>query len=139
MQAFEQIAENLTRAKSQAEELAACWEAFQLIVTVADHFADHTDSWFAKWMSAIPPACEGRDYLGLAPSTRREPAADIEIPDLSTISEDDAARGLAAIAAALLERLPEAAAREARPEDSRAFTHAADAAAEIHGLLALDV
>jgi hypothetical protein len=89
-------------------------------------------------MSVIPPACEGRDYLTLAPSTQREPTAHIEDPDLNAVSEDDAARGLASIAAALLKRLPEAAAEARRPEDSRAFTHAADAAAEIHGLLAPD-
>lgn len=57
---------------------------------------------------------------------------------MNTVSEDDAANGLASIAEALLKRLPEAAAEARRPEDSRAFTHAAAAAAEIHGLLAAD-
>lgn len=135
---MQEIEEQVTQARGLVEELTAYSEAFQFIVTVADHYADRTSGWFAKWMSVIPPACEGRDYLTLAPSTRGEPAPHIGDLDLNTVSEDDAARGLASIAAALLNRLPEAAAGARRTEDSRAFTHAAAAAAEIHGLLAPD-
>lgn len=138
MQRFSEIEQNLAQADSLGDELAASWEAFQFIVTVADHYADHTSGWYAKWMSVIPPACEGRDYLGLAPSMRREPEEDIEPPDLETVSEDDAATGLASIATALLKHLPAAAAAATDPADARACAKAADAATEVRDLLAMD-
>ena len=134
---FEEIEEKLTRAEGLGDEFAASWEAFQFIVMVADHYSQHTSAWFAKWMSAIAPACEGRDYIGLAPSLRREPTLSVEIPGLQTISEDDAATGLASIAKTLRKRLEEMSAAAPDAVDVRACTHAAGAAAEISGLLAV--
>lgn len=139
MQGFEDIEAGLARAADLGDGLAAGWEAFQFIVMVADHYSGRTSSgWFATWMWAIPPACEGRDYLGLAPSMRREPAASVTIPDLEGVGEEDAARGLAGIASALAKHLPAAAAAADNPADARACTRAADAAAEVRDLLALD-
>ena len=89
-------------------------------------------------MSVIPPACEGRDHLGLAPSTRRDPAPQVEISELDGVSEDEAARGLVGIAGMLQTRLKEMAGAAIVPEDARACTHAAEAATEIHSLLSVD-
>ena len=137
MQRFTEIEQKLAQAKPLDELTASC-EAFQFIVTVADHYADHTSGWFAKWMSVIPPACEGRDYLGLAPSMRREVVADVDPLDLEAISEDEAARSLASIVAALLKHLPAAAAMATDPADAQACAKAAEAAAEVRDLLAMD-
>lgn len=137
MQGFEEIEERFVRAEGLADELAAGWEAFQFIVLVADHYSGRTTEQFAMWMFVISPACEGRDYLGLAPSTRRDPAVYVEIPDLRTVSEDNAADGLAAIAGTLAKRLRELADVTSGPADARACAKAAEAAAELHGLLAV--
>lgn len=138
MQEFREIEQKLAQAEPLGDELTASWESFQFIVTVAGHYADQTSGWFAKWMSVIPPACEGRDYLGLAPSMRHEPEEDIEPLDLEALNEDDAARALASIAAALLKHLPAAAAAATDPADARACAKAAEAAAEVRDLLAMD-
>ena len=137
MHGFEEIEEKLARAEGLADEFAAGWEAFQFIVMVADHYSGLTSGQFAMWMFAIPPACEGRDYLGLAPSMRRDPAAYVEIPDLRTVGEDDAADGLAAIAASLAKRLRELADTAPGPADARACAKAAETAAELHDRLAV--
>jgi hypothetical protein len=139
VQGFGEIEDRLTRAAGLGEEFAAGWEAFQFIVMAADYYCEHTSAWFAKWMSVIPPACEGRDYIGLAPSLRRQPASSVEIPDLQAISEDDAAAGLASIAKTLRKRLEEMSAAAPGAADARGCTHAAGAAAEIYDLLAVDV
>jgi hypothetical protein len=137
MATFEETEHNLAQVQGLDDELAAAWEAFQFTVLVADHYSGQSSPWFAKWMSVIPPACEGRDYLGLAPTLRRDPLADVVVMDLGAVSEDDAVRGLAGIAGLLRKRLQELAAGSLA--DARACTRAADAAAEIGDLLAVEV
>lgn len=51
---MQEIEEQMTQARGLAEELTAYSEAFQFIVTVADHYADRPSGWFAKWMSVTP-------------------------------------------------------------------------------------
>lgn len=109
MQGFEEIEEKFARAEGLADKLAAGREAFQFIVLVADHYSALASEQFAMWMFAISSACEGRDYLGLSPSVRRDPAAYVEIPNLRAVDEDDGADGLAAIAGMLAKRLRELA------------------------------
>jgi hypothetical protein len=138
MRMFSEAEEKLARAEGLGEELAAGWEAFQFIVLVADHYSQQASGWFATWMSVLPPACEGRDCIGLAPSPRPEPAGPVEIPALTAVADDDAAAGLAGIAAVLRKRLQETASAARGAGDARACAHAADAAAEIYDLLALD-
>ena len=136
VQAFGEIKEKLARAEGLADELAAGWEAFQFIVMVADHYSRLTSEQFAMWMFAIPPASDGRDYVGRAPSMRRDPAPCAEVPDLTAVSEDDAADGLAAIAGTLatsLQAMKDAASNQA---DVQACTRAAETATEVRNLLA---
>lgn len=135
MQQLTELESRLSQAGNLGDELTASWEAFQAIVMVADHFAAFTSDWFAMWMFVIPSACEGRDFLGSAPSARRDPAASVKIPDLRDVSEEEAADALSALAAALHKRLSETAAVASGQADARACAMAAETAAELRGLL----
>ena len=86
------------------------------------------------WVSAIPLACNGRDELGCG-------YPHIALPDEidpGTVSEDDAADQLAALAVKLSIRLRGAADNTTSPEDRQACRRAAATADEIRGLLAPD-
>jgi hypothetical protein len=87
-------------------------------------------------MWVIPPACEGRDALGSAPSMPPGPAA--AHADQEPASEEEAARILTGLAATLYARLQAPAISSAAPGDLQACIRAADAAGEIRELLAAD-
>lgn len=136
VQAFGEIEEKLARAEGLADELAAGWEAFQFIVMVADHYSRLTSEQFAMWMFAIPPASDGRDYVGGAPSMRRNPAPCAQLPDLTAVGEDNAADGLAAIAGTLMESLQAMKGAASNQADVQACARAAETAASVRNLLA---
>lgn len=137
MRPFGEAEDMVARAEGLGEQLAIGWEAFHFIVTVADHYSGFTSGLFAMWMYAISPACEGRDYLGLAPAIRQDLAGHIEAPDLNDVGEEEAADGLAAIAETLAKKLKDMAQATPDPVSAKVCVHAAESAAEIRGLLAV--
>jgi len=114
------------------------WEAFQFIAIVADYYAGRVPTGFATWMSALAPACEGRDHLSSASSIPEDPAPRVAQPDLGLVTEDDAASGLAGLAQELIRRLQAAASSATVPEDSLACKRAAESATGIYRLFASD-
>lgn len=137
MQGFQEIEEKLARAEGLGDELAAGWEAFQLIVMVADRYSRDLSQWSAAWMFAIPSACDGRDCLGQAPSLRRDPAPEVSLPALVGVDDEKAAAGLAALAGTLHQRLLEIAATATVAADARVCAEAAEAAAALREQLAV--
>lgn len=128
------IEKSLDEADDTPALLAAGSAAFELIHQVCAAYLGRAPESYAMWMSAIPLACNGRDELGCG-------HPHIALPEdigPGTVSEDDAADQLAALAAKLGIRLRDAAANAPRPEDRQACRRAAATADEIRGLLALD-
>ena len=138
MRAIDGTRTRLYAADGLASKLAVGWDAFELIRAASDDYADRVSGAFATWMSAVAPACEGRDALDFAPSMPKDIAPAAEYPDVATVDEDQAADLLAELAAVLCEQLRAAAADAVLPEDVAACERGADAAAEIRELLARD-
>jgi hypothetical protein len=136
MNAFEAIEGRLASAGTLREALGASWAGFECVRQVADVYAARVTGHFATWMSVVGPACEGRDAVGFAPSMPGAAAVMAGLPDLAGVAEDDAARMVAAVAAALQERLRVVGGAARVPGDAEACARAADAAAEIRRLFA---
>jgi hypothetical protein len=136
MTSFEAIEGRLASAGTLPEALGACWAGFEYVRQVADVYVGPVTGHFATWMSAAGSACDGRDAIGFAPSM---PAAAVVLagpPDLAGMAEDEAAQVVAALAAALQERLRVVAGAVRVPGDVEACARAAVAAAEICELFA---
>jgi hypothetical protein len=117
----------------------AAWDVFELTRLVARSHADSADrASFAMWMSVIPPACEGRDAIGFAPSTPPGPGLPSDPDQLEGISEDHAADTLAELAGACAVKLRAFGPRANAAEDTYASARAAEAAEEICGFLSMD-
>jgi len=129
----ENISKRLDDAHTIQTVLAAGWEAFDLIRQIATVRAHGTSGSYATWMSVIPPACEGRDALGRAPSLPLDQDQEVVPEDYAT--DDQAAHDVAALARVLGHRL-QAGAIAHDVADQQAIERAALAAAEILGLLA---
>lgn len=140
MQAFNEFEAKLKLAETMGleDQLAASWEAFQLIAMVADWYSGGTPEWDPAWMFTIPLACDGRDFLGQAPSMRWDPAPQVVLPELSGISDGEAAVGLAVIAKTLHESLQRVTATVLGPADAQACAGAVEAASELLEQLAVD-
>jgi hypothetical protein len=136
MTSFEAIEGRVLSADALADALGACWAAFEWAGQVADSFAEPGSAHFATWLSVTAPACEGRDAVGFAPSMPGAAAGPAGPPDLAGVAEAEAAVMLAALAAALQERLGVAADMAREPGDVAACVRAAGAAAEIGELFA---
>ena len=125
----------LLSASELADIISGSWVAFECIRLCANEFADQVTGHFATWVTAGAPACEGRDALVRAPSM---PAAAAFPGPLSAgiaeAGEDAAARLVGELAALLEERLGAAVQQSAVPEDAKACSRAAEAAAEIRDL-----
>ena len=140
MQAFNEFEAKLKLAETMdlGDQLAAGWEAFQFIAMVADRYSGGTPEWGPAWMFTIPLACDGRDFLGQAPSMRRDSAPQVVLPKLAGISDAEAATGLAAIAKTLHESLHGIVATALGPADAQACAGAVEAASELLEQLAAD-
>jgi hypothetical protein len=134
VKAIEMAGDRLTRAKDLEPVIAAAWEAFEIILAVSYQYGGRKSDWFATWMWAMSPACEGRDALGPAPS-RESRRIRIGPGDLSAVSEDDAADASALLAAQLDEKL-RAVTGHAAPADARACLRAAQSARELREIFA---
>lgn len=134
MSPLEEARSRLLSASSPAEIIGAAWEAFKRIWFVADELAGQVTDNFAAWVSCGSPACEGQHALGWASSIAV--AGSGTPPGIAGVSEDEAARLVAELAALLEERLEAAARQAALPTDAQACQRASVAAAEIRQLLA---
>jgi hypothetical protein len=134
MHTINTIGKSLDEAGDTAALLAASSAAFELIHQICAAYLAHAPESYAMWMSVIPLACNGRDELGCGYPRIALP----EETGPGTVSEDDAADQLAALAAKLGIRLRDAADNATSPEERQACHRAAATADEIRGLLALD-
>lgn len=129
------IREQLDTTDTPAAVLAAGWDAFELIQQVATAQTQQTTGSYATWMSAIPPACEGRDALARAPSMPRNPSRqDLRVTEAAG-TDDEIADGLAVLAALLARRLRGVASDVSAAADQQAIERGAAAADEILELL----
>jgi hypothetical protein len=127
------IAARLRQAGSLPEVLAAGFDAFEAIRISARHCQDKVPELFAAFMTTADAAVDGREALTIAPSL---PPAGGAGPSVAMPTVADSAPGaLAALAAALRERLTDAAARAALPGDRTACPDAAEAAGRICQLM----
>jgi hypothetical protein len=132
MESLSSVQERLMAADSVATTLSAAGPVFELILAVADGYAETMSRSFPMWMSVTGPACEGRDATGTLPSIPLEPDV---AASLSLTGEDEAADKLGQLAALLSLRLHNAVANATDPQDCHACERAAEAADEIVELL----
>jgi hypothetical protein len=119
-----------------AEVFGAAWDAFEVIQLVANTYADQVTDQYAMWMYAIPPACDGKDALGFAPSTPGGSVPAARLGDLGALTEDQSADALAGLADAVAAKLGVLDGRASTPKDALACTRAIGAARQIRKLLA---
>ena len=134
------IGARLRASGDLAATLAASFDAFEVIRLAARGCENRDLGLLPAFMLAAGAAVEGRNAVAAAPSLPRangnadrpagpEPGADVQ----------EIADGLAALGALLAGRLPAAAADATTPGDRAACADAAQAAAQIHRLLARDL
>jgi hypothetical protein len=133
MESLEAIRANLTKAQSAQKVLAAGREAFDLIRQVATERARIHPGAYPTWMSVIPPACEGRDALGRAPSI--PPGQERQAAPGNYATDEQAARDVARLAEILTHRLQTGDIAH-NTADQQAIERAVLAAIEILELLA---
>lgn len=139
MKAFEVMQGKLAQAQDLDAVMLVGWEAFEFISLVAYKYGGLKSDRFATWMWAMGPATDGTGLLEPGPS-RSGARLGIDPEDLDWRTENEAFANLASLAAELEVKLRDAA-LDPRPErvyDVKACARAAEAAAELHGLLALD-
>lgn len=135
MNAIDSARAQVEMADGVGPVFGAAWDAFDLISLVADRYAEKVTSWFVTWMALIPPACEGRDAVGFAPSVPPCGGTATDLGDLTQAPEDNALHALAELAAACAVKLSDAAADAVSGADASAAARALVAAEEIRGIL----
>jgi hypothetical protein len=125
-------------ANSAPGVLGAAWDAFELTRLVARAYANRVAYAFAMWTPVIPPACDGRDALGFAPSTSPGPGLVHDLSDLGSTSEDQAADDLADLAVTVAAKLLAISAETVTARDTDAIARAVGCAEELRGLLSQD-
>jgi hypothetical protein len=130
------IEARLRMAAGVPETLAAGFDAFEVIRLTARHWQDRAPGLFAAFMTAADAAVDGRDALTIAPSLPPAGGSGPGGPVVAAAESDQAADGLAALAAALHDRLTAAAAAAGLPGDRAACQDAAQAAGRICQLMA---
>jgi hypothetical protein len=83
----------------------AAWVAFEIIRLAADGVAGQDTEWVLTWTALIPPACEGRDAIGFAPSVPSGEAITIDLSDLAQTPEDQVMRLVRELATACAAKL----------------------------------
>jgi hypothetical protein len=130
------IASRLRSGTALAELLDAGFDAFEVIRLVARACEDREAELFAAFMTAAGTAVEGRNALGDAPSLPPATGPPPAVALSATAAAGQIADELAALAALLAQRLAEEGALAVREGDRAACQHAANAATDIHRLLA---
>jgi len=132
MESLGSVQGRLLAADGVATTLSAAGPVFELILAVANGYAETMSRSFPMWMSVTGPACEGRDATGALPSAPPEPDV---AASLSLTGEDEAADELGLLAALLSLRLRDAVVNATDPQGCHACERAAEAADEIAELL----
>jgi hypothetical protein len=130
------IEARLSQAGSLPETLAAGFDAFEVIRVTARDWQGRAPGLFAAFMTAADAAVDGREALTVAPSL---PPAGSAGPGAAVAAGADPGQAndtLAALAAALRDRLIRAAAVAVLPGDQAACHDAAQAAGRICQLMA---
>lgn len=109
MNAIDSARAQVEAADGLGPAFGALWDAFDVISLAAEGNAEKDTEWFLTWMALIPPACEGRDALGFAPSIQPGGRTAVGSDDLTRIPEDLAKRSAAELARACAAKLPELA------------------------------
>ncbi len=138
MNALQEIAATetgLQQATTVTTILTASLTAFELIRHLARSHEDQIPDLFAAFSLSAGAAVEGREWLVLAGSSpTASTAANATVPPGT--GPEEMADALAALSAVLADRLSRAAALATGPGDKAACAHAADAARNVHHLLA---
>jgi hypothetical protein len=127
------IQARLSQAASLPQVLAAGFDVFEVIRITARHYQDEPGL-FVAFMMTADAAVDGREALTIAPSLPLE--GDTEPATAAAPADSgEAADALAALAAALRERLVDAAAQASTAGDKVACQEAAEAARRICELM----
>jgi hypothetical protein len=113
----------------------AVWVAFEVIRLASDEFGRQDTDWVLTWTALIPPACEGRDAIGFAPSVPSGEAVTIDLSDLAQVPEEQAMRLVRELAASCAAKLRGVIADSAAAADAVAAARAVVAAEEIRAVL----
>jgi hypothetical protein len=115
--------------------LAASFDAFEAIRSLARRCQDVDPDLFAAFMTTASEAADGRDAITTAPSL---PLGAADPPDTAPMPADDpaaAADAITALATVLARRLDDAADQSATPGDRAACRDAAEAASGIRQVM----
>jgi hypothetical protein len=134
-----EVAQRVRDSATVPDLLGAGFEAFEAIRLAARACEDRAPELFAAFMMAAGAAVEGRNALYAAPSLPAAPGGPPTAPTVSPAAGvAPIADELARLAALLTQRLHGALSEATLPGDRTACHHGAQAAAEIHWLLASD-
>jgi hypothetical protein len=129
------IYRRLADADNLSEVLAAGWDIFELITTIASASAGESPDLYPAFTFARGSAVSGRNAIAFAPSMPPIVGAGHELPKPAG-DVDEIADGLAGLASALSTRLRESAELAADAADRSACENAASEAERITWLLA---
>ena len=139
MEQAELLEQRLLDAVGVAGVLAAGWQIFEFTAVAAAAGADQAADLYPAFTFARGLAVSGRNALALAPSLLTGLPAPPASPAPAAGEADQVADALAALAAALSERLRQTVKLAADPDDRAACQDAARDAAQISELLAGDM
>ena len=135
MREIDALRMRLSAAESLPHTLAASWDTFELVLAVADAYADEAPDMFAAFMFAAAAAAEGRDTVGFAPSMPDSPGEPTPRAGTSRHNVGEIADELAGLMTAIGHRLETAASRAHNPSDRQACEQGARQAIRIRSLL----
>jgi len=130
------IRQRLEEARSLAEILSACYDAFDEMLSAFDRYQSGCGPFYAALIMAGPAAADGRNTIGVAPSfpppdrdgpRRPEPA--------NEPTAQEVADSVALIATLVARKLRIAAAAASSPADRSACVQAAQYADEVRGFM----
>ena len=125
----------LRQASSLPEALDASFDAFEAIRRAARDCQDQVPELFAAFMMTADAAVDGREALTPAPSLPLTSGAEPSNAGAAPADASQVADALTALAAALRDRLTDAAVRADTPDDRAACQDAAEAAGRICQLM----
>jgi hypothetical protein len=121
-----------------ADMLAASWDTFELVQTIADDYAEQAPDMFAAFMFAAAAAANGMDAVGFAPSMPASPGEAAPRAGAGRHDAGEIADELASLMTALTRCLETGASQANDPGDRQACEQAAREADRIRGLLSPD-
>jgi len=130
------IGQQLEAARSLTEILAACYDAFEEMLSAFDRYQRGPGPFYAALVMAGPAAAGGRNTVGMAPSLP-PPERDCRRPPEpgNEPTAQEVADAVAVIAAIVARKLRIAAAAATSAGDRSACVEAAQYADEVRGLM----